>query len=140
MKCLKDVSLLAACAWSTHGQHTAANRWLDAQVYFATCPASEMGFLRVSMSPAYGAAFDEANAALNGILQLPSHHFLQDDTTAERLPRDLTSRHDVTDAHFVTLASRHFVRLATLDDVLCNKDWAKGVALNPLKSELSGGA
>ncbi len=132
MKCLLDVSLLIACAWSTHDQHAAANRWLDAQKLFTTCPGTQMGFLRVSMSAAYGATFDEANTALNAILALSSHRFVADDTVADKLPRSLSSRHDVTDAHFVTLASRHGLQLATLDNTLCEKAWAKGVALNPL--------
>jgi predicted nucleic acid-binding protein len=138
MKCLLDVNFALACAWSTHKQHSAANRWLDAQKQFATCPGTQMGFLRVSMSAAYGATFAEANTALNAILALSSHRFVEDDTAADDLPSSLASRHDVTDAHFVTLASRHGLKLVSLDEVLCEKEWAQAVAMNPLKNSFSG--
>lgn len=91
-----------------------------------------MGFLRVSMSPAFGARYPEASASLKAIVGLRKHRFVADDTPADRLPLDLTSRHDVTDAHYVTLAARNDLKLATLDTVLCTKPWAAGIALNPL--------
>jgi predicted nucleic acid-binding protein len=39
---------------------------------------------------------------------------------------------DTTDAHLVTLAKRHGLKLATLDDGLIGKPWAAGIAENPL--------
>jgi len=39
---------------------------------------------------------------------------------------------DTTDAHLVTLAKRHGLKLATLDGTLIGKPWAAGVAENPL--------
>ncbi len=39
---------------------------------------------------------------------------------------------DTTDAHLVTLAKRHGLKLATLDGMLIAKPWAAGVAENPL--------
>ena len=39
---------------------------------------------------------------------------------------------DTTDAHLVTLAKRHGLKLATLDGTLIAKPWAVGVAENPL--------
>jgi predicted nucleic acid-binding protein len=44
----------------------------------------------------------------------------------------LSSYKDTTDAHLVTLAKRHGLRLATLDGILIAKPWAAGVAENPL--------
>jgi len=44
----------------------------------------------------------------------------------------LAGRHHVTDAHFVTLAARHGLKLATLDEPLCRAPWAAGVAVHPL--------
>ena len=40
----------------------------------------------------------------------------------------------MTDAYLVTLARahKHKLKLATLDDTLCGKPWAKGIAENPL--------
>ncbi|MGI8604041.1 MAG: TA system VapC family ribonuclease toxin [Verrucomicrobiales bacterium] len=133
MSPLFDVSLLAACGWASHAHHARANRWLDQLRRFHTCPAAQMGFLRVSMSVAYGASFDRARTTLDAITSLPAHQFLRDDTMAEHLPSELTSRYDVTDAHLIILAIRHRLKLATLDDGLCEKPWAKGIAVNPLK-------
>jgi predicted nucleic acid-binding protein len=52
MSHLLDVNLLAACAWQSHDRHLGANRWLQSLTSFASCPAVQMGFMRVSMSPA----------------------------------------------------------------------------------------
>jgi toxin-antitoxin system PIN domain toxin len=130
---LLDVSVLAACAWGSHERHTAANRWLGRIDSFATCPLTQMGFLRVSMRVAYGARFLDARAALDAILKEPAHRFIADDSQAAALS-EISSRHDVTDAHLVSLARAHGLRLATLDDALCDKPWAQGVAMNPLKT------
>jgi predicted nucleic acid-binding protein len=46
----------------------------------------------------------------------------------------LSSYKDTTDAHLVTLAKRHGMKLATLDDGLIGKPWAAGIAENPLLS------
>lgn len=131
MSHLLDVNLLAACAWQSHARRREANRWLQSLTRFATCPVGQMGFLRVSMSPAYGASFADARQALADILALPAHQFLADDTTAAALPA-LAGRHHVTDAHFVTLAARHGLKLATLDEPLCRAPWAASVAVHPL--------
>ena len=131
MSHLLDVSVLAACAWQSHEHHREANRWLATLSSFSTCPPTQMGFLRVSMSAAYGASFTQARAALADILALPAHRFLVDDTEASTLP-DVTSRHHVTDAHLVTLAARHGLKLATFDEPLCRASWAADIAINPL--------
>jgi predicted nucleic acid-binding protein len=128
---LLDVSLLLACGWSEHARHAQANRWLNKVAAFATCPLTEMGFLRVSMSPAFRASFEDARTILNSLLELESHRFVTDTIRAKSLPA-LTSRKDVTDAHLIGLARRRGLKLATLDDRLCQRSWAAGVAENPL--------
>ena len=115
---LLDVDLLVACGWQSHGRHREANRWLSAQAEFFTCAPSQMGFLRVSMSPAYRVSFEEARAALADIFALPAHRFLADATEASALPW-LSSRHEISDAHLATLARKHQLQLATLDEALC---------------------
>ena len=131
MSHLLDVNLLLACAWSGHADHRRANRWLNSAVEFATAPITQMGFLRVSMSAAYGASFDDAQAALRAILQLKSHRFLTDTVSADSLPA-LSHGKEVTDAHLVRLATSHGFKLASLDGVLCRRPWAAGIAENPL--------
>jgi len=90
-----------------------------------------MGFLRVSMSPAFAASFADARTALEAILALKEHRFLTD-TTAARLLPVLVSSADVTDAHLVRIAANSGLKLATLDEGLCRKAWAAGVAENPI--------
>ena len=131
MSHLLDVNVLLACAWAGHADHARANRWLNSTTAFATAPISQMGFLRVSMSTAYGASFADARTALAAILQLRSHRFLTDATQADSLPALATSK-DVTDAHLVRLAASHGLKLATLDGNLCKKPWSAGIAENPL--------
>lgn len=133
MTVLLDVNILIACAWSKHPLHLQANRWLDRCESFATSAITEMGFLRVSMSPAYGAVFAEAQIALRDITALSAHRFIHDATRATTLSPDIVSRHDVTDAHLISLAKSHRLHLATFDEVLCAKPWAKGIATHPLK-------
>ncbi len=131
MSHLLDVSFLVACAWSSHARHTAARGWLESQPAFALCPLSELGFLRVSLSPAYRAAFADAQVALTNITSRKQARFVSADLSATKLPT-LTSHAEVTDAYLVALARAHGLRLATLDDALCKKPWAAGVAENPL--------
>lgn len=131
MSHLLDVNFLLACAWSGHADHARANRWLNSLAEFSTAPVTQMGFVRVSMSAAYGASFGDAQTALRAILQLKSHRFRPDAVSADSLPA-VTSGKDVTDAHLVRLADRHGLKLATLDGPLCQKSWAAGIAENPL--------
>ena len=90
-----------------------------------------MGFLRVSMSVAYGATYDEARSALEDILSMATHRFTPDTISVKDLPV-LESRHDITGAHLVSSARQNEWKLATLDETLCQKPWAKDVAGNPI--------
>ena len=131
MKYLLDVNLLLACVWRSHAQHSRASAWLDRQAVFATCPLSQLGFLRVSLSPGYRAAPGDALAALDDLTSRKGSRFIADDLPADGIPA-VSSHADVTDAYLVALAKAHGFRLATLDESLCAKEWAQGVAENPL--------
>jgi predicted nucleic acid-binding protein len=98
---------------------------------WATCPLTESGFMRISMTTAYQATFDNARKSLATLRALRGHRFLSDDVDAASLPV-LSSYKDTTDAHLVILAKRHGLKLATLDGTLIAKPWAAGVAENPL--------
>ena len=130
MSHLLDVNFLVACAWQSHADHVRANRWLNGARSFATSSVTEMGFLRVSMSPAFGASFADATAALEAIVGIHGHRFLRDGIRARSLPA-VTSSKDVTDAHLVRLASRHALKLATFDTALRGRPWASGIAEDP---------
>jgi predicted nucleic acid-binding protein len=129
---LLDVNFLIACGWETHAEYVRASRWLSRAESFATCPVSEMGFLRVSLSPAWGASFADAMAALRAIITMRGHRFLRDLTRAQSLPAVSTSK-DVTDAHLVYLARHYRLKLATFDTALGEKNWPSGVAEDPTR-------
>lgn len=131
MSHLLDVNFLLACAWQSHADHAKARAWLETQPSFATCPISQLGFLRVSLSPGYRAGFADALAALEDITTRKGAQFIADDLPGEKVP-PVTSYSDMTDAYLVALAKAHGLKLATLDGPLCGKAWAKGVAENPL--------
>ena len=130
MSHLLDVNFLVACAWESHGAYARANRWLSEAESFATCSITEMGFLRVSLSPAYSTNFEDALSALETIVGMSTHRFLRDDTHARSLPRISTSK-EVTDAHLVHLARVHKMKLATFDAALFHKEWSRGIAEDP---------
>ena len=117
---LFDVNVLLGCAWKSHADHAALMDWLRQTKSWATCPLTESGFMRISMTTAYRASFEDAQKALATLLALPGHRFVVDDVEAASLP-SLTSAKDTTDAHLVTLARRHGLKLATLDGELTAK-------------------
>ena len=131
MSHLLDVNFLLACAWQSHANHAKARAWLEAQPSFVTCPISQLGFLRVSLSPGYRAGFADALVALEDITTRKGAQFIADDLTGNKV-HPVTSYSDMTDAYLVALAKAHGLKLATLDGPLCGKNWAKGVAENPL--------
>lgn len=128
---LLDVNVLLGCGWKSHVNHNALMSWLLQANEWATCPLSESGFLRISMTSAYQANFEDARKTLATLRALPGHRFLADDVAVASLPI-LSSYKDTTDAHLVTLAKRHGLKLATLDQQLIAKPWAAGTAENPL--------
>jgi toxin-antitoxin system PIN domain toxin len=131
MSWLLDVNVLLASRWKTHADHERVREWLDAQPDFHTTPIVELGFLRVSLSPAYSASWKDAHRSLTSLLSRPEHRFLPDDVSAVESPA--SGYKDTTDAHLVMLAHRHRLKLATLDESLIARDWAKQIAINPLR-------
>jgi toxin-antitoxin system PIN domain toxin len=130
---LLDVNALLGCAWRNHADHTAIFNWLARVGDWATCPLTESGFVRISMTPAYQALFEDARKSLATLRALPGHRFMADTVDAASLPL-ITSYKDTTDAHLVTLAKRHGMKLATLDLSLIAKPWATGIAENSIQT------
>jgi predicted nucleic acid-binding protein len=128
---LLDVNVLLGCGWKSHADHTALLSWLLQTSEWATCPLTESGFIRISMTTAYRATFEDARRSLASLRQLAGHRFLTDDVHAALLPAFSSYKH-TTDAHLVTLAKRHQLKLATLDTTLVAQPWAAGIAANPL--------
>ena len=131
MAVLLDVNLILAAAWDTHAEHTRARKWLLDLPEFVTCPITELGFIRVSMSPAYSASFENAVAFIQALRGLDSHHQVDDDMSPTAMPQ-VQRYKDTTDAYLVLLAKNHGLSLATLDRGILKQEWADGIAFNPL--------
>jgi uncharacterized protein len=127
---LLDVNLILASRWTTHPDHVDSKTWVDSAGEFYTCAITELGFIRVSLSVLYGATWDEAQQTLAKLHTHPGYRFLADDVNGAMAPE--TNARDTTDAHLVTLAKRHNLKLATLDAALLRKPWATVIASNPL--------
>jgi predicted nucleic acid-binding protein len=130
MSWLLYVNMLLALRWATHPDHVATRGWLNSVDEFYTCPITELGFLRVSLSPWYAADWQAAQDSLAALHARPSYRFLPDDVDGSSSPP--TSYRDTTDAHLVALARTRGLKLATLDTALVSKQWALGIAVNPL--------
>ena len=131
MNWLLDVNFILATRWTTHVEHVAAKAWPDSLSEFYTCPITELGFVRISLSPAYRATWVQVQETLQKLHRRLAYRFLADDIDGSAPPQ--TNSKNTTDAHLVTLASRHGLKLATLDGTLMTESWAAGIAENPLQ-------
>jgi uncharacterized protein len=121
---LLDVNALVALAWDSHIHHAQMRRWFltQSEAGWATCPVTESGFVRVSSNPKVlpsAIGVEAARGVLTSLRALPGHQFLIDDVsiTDDDVP-SLVGHRQVTDAHLLTLAKRHELRLVTFDSGL----------------------
>lgn len=121
---LPDVNVLVALAWPNHLHHDAARAWFEASHRrgWATCPATESGFVRVSSNrKAIPSARRPAEAILllRELTSLAGHRFWPDDISIARsrwvAPDRLLGHGQVADAHLVALCLRRRGRLVTFD-------------------------
>jgi toxin-antitoxin system PIN domain toxin len=74
---LLDTNVLLALAWPNHQHHAAAHRWFAkrAEQGWATCALAQLGFVRLSSTPAYsGNPVTPADAA-SLLLKWTEHRF-----------------------------------------------------------------
>jgi len=121
---LLDTNVLIALAWPQHIHHAPAHRWFanNRRQAWATCPITQLGFIRISSNPQIireAVTPREALALLNQIIALPGHQFWSDDllpTAAAPLSSlALVGHRQVTDAYLLALAQHQKGRLATFD-------------------------
>jgi len=121
---LLDVNLLLALAWPNHVHHEAAHEWSARQRPngWATCPATQTGFVRLSAHPAVvktAVTVGDALRVLEGSTAVPEHVFWGQDRPLWQLPPEIRSRlighQQVADAVLLDLAIRNGGRLATAD-------------------------
>jgi toxin-antitoxin system PIN domain toxin len=123
---LLGINVLLALAWPQHIHHDRVKRWVRSQtargkLSMATCPITQLGFLRISMNiKGYAADFESARTLLSSLVhhQDFDHSFWMDDFSilSGKLKRNLGPS-QLTDAYLAALAeNRAGGKLATLDD------------------------
>jgi toxin-antitoxin system PIN domain toxin len=121
---LLDVNVLLALAWPTHVHHAAAHRWFaeNRAAGWATCPLTQLGFVRLSMQPAVvkmPILFGDVMEAMARSTASAEHRFWAlgyglagiRDEIRERI----VGHHQLADALLLDLAIRSGGRLATFD-------------------------
>lgn len=138
---LLDANVMIALAWPSHTAHDRAQRWFGKNAHhgWATCPLTELAFVRVISNPAFSPHAltpREALGLLSVNLKHPSHRFWSDaipllDATKD-VQQKLVGHQQLTDAYLLGLALHHKARLATLDKRMgFLKDASSAVELIP---------
>ena len=118
---LLDVNVLLALAWPNHQHHGAAHAWFHREAVqgWATCALTQLGFIRLSSTPAYTSAPAtprEAATLLGQLTAHVAHHYWAALAEPASLGFDRALGHQqVMDAYLVSVAERHQGRLVTFD-------------------------
>jgi len=113
MKFLLDVNTLLAAILAIHSRHQVADTWLRRKL-LATCPLSELGFLRISTHPkACNLPMAIARQALEAFVKAHKVEFVPADLPA--IEAGAQKSEAVTDSYLAELAARRGMKLATLD-------------------------
>jgi uncharacterized protein len=120
---LLDVNVLIALIWPEHQFHQLASSWFDrnARHGWATCPITQMGFVRVlSTSPIPNApTVSEASGLLEPNLDHPNHEFWPDEIgilpAINLTGANLQGHRQITDVYLLGLAIYRGGKLATFD-------------------------
>lgn len=121
---LLDTHLLIALAWPQHIHHAQAHAWFGATGHrgWATCPITQLGFVRISSNPkiiTQAVSPRQAVSMLDRILAVSGHEFWTDaiapTTAAAFSSLVLVGHRQVTDAYLLALAQHHRGKLATFD-------------------------
>ena len=124
MTFLLDLNVLLALAWPSHVHHNPAHGWLERErsPRWATCPLTQLGFIRLSSNPAFtsdAVTPDGALAMLRAMTALDGHEFWPDeiDCVAAGFSSNLRIRRhrQIADAYLLSLARARSGCLVTLD-------------------------
>ena len=114
MTYLLDISVLLAWLWERHEHHRRVLEWEPGQAV-AVCPLTELGFLRISTSGAFGATMNQARELLEDWLRHRQPQFVSCDLRAlDGTPSPTSGK--TTDYYFANLATAHWMQWATLDE------------------------
>ena len=114
MTYLLDVNMLIAAIWRDHQDQRRVEAWLQAR-QMATCPISELGFLRISSGDTFPFRADPqpCRNALSEFVRKHRCRFIPGDFSPRRIAAE--SSRQFTDLYLAELAERHRMKLATLD-------------------------
>jgi len=117
---LLDVNALVALGFMQHEFHSRVAAWVRGKqnLRLATCPITELGFVRVlTQAPAYGLTVQQARGLLVRLrlAESPYFTFIRDDHDISQLPLWVRSAKQITDGHLAQLATGNGAVLATLD-------------------------
>jgi len=123
VKYLLDVNALVALGFLQHEFHARVSDWVQGaasreDVELATCPITELGFVRVlTHSVPYALSVAEARELLSRLraAKTPEFRFIVDDHDVSRLPGWVKTANQTTDGHLAELARANGAILATLD-------------------------
>ncbi|MGZ8938114.1 MAG: hypothetical protein ACXW32_02765 [Limisphaerales bacterium] len=110
---LLDVSTLLAWLWRDHEHHGVVMAW-QAGKSVAICPMTELGFLRISSQPAFGATMQVAREMLAAWHQKVKPVQVACDLSALR-GRPAPNSGKTTDFYLANLAEKNEMQWATLD-------------------------
>lgn len=121
---LLDVNVLMALAWPTHVHHQAAHAWFEEnqKAGWATCPLTQIAFVRLSLQPAVVKTPMHIGDVLEALTQITTHsthRFWRQESGFAELREEVHARvvghQQVSDAVLLDLALRNRGRLATFD-------------------------
>jgi toxin-antitoxin system PIN domain toxin len=122
---LLDVNVLIALLWPAHDHHDAAHDWFAARGQrsrWATCPLTQMAFVRIVSNPAFSPdalAPADALGVLERNLAHPRHEFWPDDIALVEAVGPVAPRlqgyRQIADAYLLGLALGRRGTLASFD-------------------------
>jgi uncharacterized protein len=121
---LLDVNILTALLWPAHEHHDLAHRWFAARASarWATCPLTQLGFVRIVSNPAFSRDAltpVEALVLLDDNLRHAGHEFWPDSVpvppAVKGMEPGLHGYRQLTDAYLLALAHRRKGVVATFD-------------------------
>ena len=124
MTFLLDLNLLLALAWPSHVHHDLAHGWFEGEgsPRWATCPLTQLGFIRLSSNPLFTTDAVTPDAALEMLGTMTAgdeHEFWPDDmdcvVSGFSVGLRIAGHRHVSDAYLFSLARARSGCLATLD-------------------------
>ena len=118
---LLDVNALVALGFINHEFHARLASWVQSSnsAQLASCPITELGFLRVlAQAPAYGFTVAQARTLLLRLKEGRNSRltFIPDEHDVSHLPGWVRAPKQITDGHLSKLASAKGAVLTTLDE------------------------